>query len=469
MNITELEITKLFGEVDVRIPIFDNRIIIVGYNGLGKSTILNIFYYFVSQQWVKLTKQDFHSVAIRVGDGGKVLRVERSEIEYFLEWRTRKRKISHRFRVPASLELDLFAFLTAEAEKEGSSYKNHPSEVIQKVKNKFNIPLHLAEDFYRYFRLSVQDELPLQDKGNIVSEVDEFISSNLKGRILYLPTYRRIERDVKEVFPEIEDELQRKLLRLRENTKSQTYIELVQFGMEDVAHKIKDRLDNIRGYALSQVNNLTAKYLRDVIRNEASQYRQIESGYIDDQEINSVFAKIDNSIISVEDRGKLVDVVKKINSHVDLEENEKYVAHYVAYLLDIGKNISQLEAPILKFVEICNSYLYGKFFEFDTIGYKLLVKRSSGRSVELEELSSGEKQIVSLFSHLLLDGERANYIFIDEPELSLSVDWQQRFLSDISRLDTCKLIAAVTHSPFIFENELDRHAVDLLERTSAAS
>lgn len=55
----EISIKGLFGESDVHFPISDNRLILVGYNGIGKSTILNIFYYFISQQWSKLAEQDF--------------------------------------------------------------------------------------------------------------------------------------------------------------------------------------------------------------------------------------------------------------------------------------------------------------------------------------------------------------------------------------------------------------------------
>ena len=44
---------------------------------------------------------------------------------------------------------------------------------------------------------------------------------------------------------------------------------------------------------------------------------------------------------------------------------------------------------------------------------------------------------------------------IDEPELSLSVPWQKRFLVDIHNANFCEGIVAVTHSPFIFENELE--------------
>lgn len=471
MKITEIEILGLFGEVDVRLPILENRIILVGYNGLGKSTILNIFYYFVSQQWSKLQKQDFRAVSLKIGADERILRVDRPDIEAFLDLRVRKRRLHSRIRVPAILQDQIITYLQNSSVKQapGKSRADGRSsyQVIEDVASRFDVPIHLAEEIYRYFRLTYQDELPLEMAGSVVAEVDRYLTDNLGGRILYLPTYRRIERYVKEVFPEIEEELQRKLLRRRDSFRSEAYIELVQFGMEDVSYNIKSRLENIRAYALAQVNNLTARYLRDVIRNEASQYSAIESGYIDDTAIKNVFAKVDNSILNDTDKSKLNDVVKKINDRIELQDNERYVAHYVMYLLELGNNISRLEAPILQFAQVCNSYLYGKRFEFDNIGYKLVVTRDSGRPVELEDLSSGEKQIVSLFSHLLLDDQKANYIFIDEPELSLSVDWQQRFLSDISNLASCKFIAAVTHSPFVFENELDAHTVDLLERTSA--
>jgi hypothetical protein len=70
-------------------------------------------------------------------------------------------------------------------------------------------------------------------------------------------------------------------------------------------------------------------------------------------------------------------------------------------------------------------------------------------------LSSGEKQIISLFSRIYLS-DRSNYfVIIDEPELSLSVSWQKRFLPDILNSGRCNGLVAVTNSPFICDNELD--------------
>lgn len=49
-------------------------------------------------------------------------------------------------------------------------------------------------------------------------------------------------------------------------------------------------------------------------------------------------------------------------------------------------------------------------------------------------------------------------MLIDEPELSLSVPWQKKFLPDILSAESCAGLFAVTHSPFVFDNNL-RHSV----------
>lgn len=469
----EIEIIGLFGETDVKIPVLDNRLILVGYNGIGKSTILNIFYYFISQQWYKLQEQDFESISIKLKKKNIKLNVTQAElIEYLETHRRTRRGAKQGYRASPSMLRHTRELLTRSNRSSSKHTVHRPSSSyrsdIEMISEAFDIPLRQAEQLVREVRHLTQREMEFDSKAqNNIADVDEFLSENLQGRILYLPTYRRIEKDIKTVFPEIEDELQSKLKRSRrENFRSETYIELVQFGMEDVKENIANRLENVKAYALAQINSLTTKYLRDVIRDEANKYEEAEAANISAEALNAVFSKVDSTILSDRDKDKITEVVAKIRSGNELLENEKYVAHYVLYLVEVGNNIAQLENPILQFIKICNSYLYGKSFSFDNVSYTVRIIHDSGRPVEMEELSSGEKQIVSLFSHLTLDEDVSNYIVIDEPELSLSVDWQQRFLEDISQLSTCAFIGAVTHSPFIFENSLDPYTVDLLEHTA---
>ncbi|RYE52160.1 MAG: N-acetylmuramic acid 6-phosphate etherase [Sphingobacteriales bacterium] len=50
---------------------------------------------------------------------------------------------------------------------------------------------------------------------------------------------------------------------------------------------------------------------------------------------------------------------------------------------------------------------------------------------------------------------------MDEPELSLSLDWQKKILVDVVNSPSCVQLIAITHSPFVFDNELEPYATSL--------
>jgi predicted ATPase len=69
-----------------------------------------------------------------------------------------------------------------------------------------------------------------------------------------------------------------------------------------------------------------------------------------------------------------------------------------------------------------------------------------------------------MFSKVYLsEPEKRFYILFDEPELSLSMLWQKTLLPNILKSQKCDFLLAVTHSPFIFDNALDKYAVGLNE------
>ncbi len=95
-----------------------------------------------------------------------------------------------------------------------------------------------------------------------------------------------------------------------------------------------------------------------------------------------------------------------------------------------------------------------------------VISNTTGRGIDLAKLSSGEKQIISLFSKLYLEKRESLALLFDGPELSLSIEWQRMLLPDIMASGNCDFLLATIHSPFIFENEFDCHARDLREFTS---
>ncbi len=53
---------KMHGNTDVDLSIEGNRLIIVGVNGMGKSTFINALYCLLSRQWSRLATVDFESL-----------------------------------------------------------------------------------------------------------------------------------------------------------------------------------------------------------------------------------------------------------------------------------------------------------------------------------------------------------------------------------------------------------------------
>jgi predicted ATPase len=102
---------------------------------------------------------------------------------------------------------------------------------------------------------------------------------------------------------------------------------------------------------------------------------------------------------------------------------------------------------------------------YDELTFSVKILDQSGSDIDLSVLSSGEKQVVAIFAHLYLEGAQDLVVVIDEPELSLSVPWQKRFLVDIKNSGRCGCLVAVTHSPFIYDNELKGNSIDLRRRT----
>jgi predicted ATPase len=78
----------------------------------------------------------------------------------------------------------------------------------------------------------------------------------------------------------------------------------------------------------------------------------------------------------------------------------------------------------------------------------------AARAVHSDELSAGEKQMLSFLCYNAFYSD--SIIFIDEPELSLHVDWQRQLFSILSRQNSTNQFVIATHSPFIYSKYPDK-------------
>ena len=81
----------------------------------------------------------------------------------------------------------------------------------------------------------------------------------------------------------------------------------------------------------------------------------------------------------------------------------------------------------------------------------------NGDIIPLEKLSSGEQETLVLYYQLIFDTEPGTMLLIDEPEISLHIEWQMTFideLKEIVRLNNLQAVVA-THSESILDANWD--------------
>lgn len=108
---------------------------------------------------------------------------------------------------------------------------------------------------------------------------------------------------------------------------------------------------------------------------------------------------------------------------------------------------------------IANSFLEDKTIRVDENG-GLKIEPVSPSKLNWRSLSSGEKQILILLTEALLRVDEPVVYIADEPELSLHVTWQEKLLESLITLGGQKQIIVATHSPDVVGDFRDK-VIDL--------
>jgi predicted ATP-dependent endonuclease of OLD family len=119
---------------------------------------------------------------------------------------------------------------------------------------------------------------------------------------------------------------------------------------------------------------------------------------------------------------------------------------------DHKSKVDQYYKPINNFLNTVNGFYEdsNKLLKIDAVG-QLVVQRPDGKDCTIEGLSSGERQLLVIFSHAFFNRKpnKSNVFIIDEPELSLHLGWQEKFAETIFSINPSSQFILATHSPEI--------------------
>lgn len=100
-----------------------------------------------------------------------------------------------------------------------------------------------------------------------------------------------------------------------------------------------------------------------------------------------------------------------------------------------------------------------KSIDIDKTNNLLVFNTTDNVTLQLGELSAGEKQLLYILLTVFLMDEKPAILLLDEPELSLHITWQEKLVGALHKLNPqCQIILS-THSPSIFVDGWRDHLV----------
>ena len=118
----------------------------------------------------------------------------------------------------------------------------------------------------------------------------------------------------------------------------------------------------------------------------------------------------------------------------------------ITQIKDVVDSIEKTMAPRNKLQKLLNE-LFGSGKELILRDEDIIVELESGEEIRPANFSSGEKQIL----HILIaaSGAGPSSLIIDEPEISMHIEWQNELVSSIQQVNPKAQLIIATHSPEI--------------------
>ncbi|MBA8808338.1 hypothetical protein FHX71_002280 [Promicromonospora sukumoe] len=157
-------------------------------------------------------------------------------------------------------------------------------------------------------------------------------------------------------------------------------------------------------------------------------------------------------------RAFLQDQNIKVNfnrqSFMQRYQRERHYAEVVEHIKEVTERVDRALLPQRELER-----LVAEFYSGDkqlSLGRRGIEVRMGRKEIPLRALSSGERQLLFILLHVMAGG--ANSVIVDEPEISLHVDWQERLVGTMLTVNpACQLILA-THSPDVMAH-VDRRFI----------
>lgn len=416
MKIKKLEIKGLHGNSEPLILNFNSDLnILSGRNGAGKTTILKLMWYLISGNFDKAV----------------------AEIKFDA----------------VELETDIYNLLI----KIDFNNKNNPFKSDLKLK-KNNVLKNFEAD----------EELARLIKTKKTEDITWYLTQYIESSF-FMPTFRMIEGGfttekydikhdiIKEFYLDINKDnnytdTEFALKKISSNLSKQKHKFFTSISAKDIdtflVKKYAEIMKKVNFLQSESLNLYTRKLSlmakKDLIKPENQEVFKSLNKKIEllETEINTLNKPLD----------KIKSAITDFMPSFDIEFDEKIYFIPKNNIVD-----DSFEDPLLQYSFDTDVEPNFDFDDFDFDDFDFDINEDRENSLTINNLSAGEKQLLTFVAYNIFHND--TIFFIDEPELSLHIDWQSKLFSLLKEQNSTNQFIISTHSPFIYSLFPDKELI----------
>jgi ABC-type lipoprotein export system ATPase subunit len=407
-KIQTIQIDGFWGKFRLITDLNDDINIFIGRNGTGKTTLINFLQAIMTADLDLLASLQFDTVKLLLKDYDKTRTIEVS-------------------RMPDEVEYGMVKYRIG----------------------RHSVPLPLLPREMEYRRRRLHPKFL-----NSLNEVRESLGK--LATIVWISVYREL----------LEDEYR------------EPFSHRPTYEKNPIDRRLDDLANRFTQYQLqlqSEINHLSDSFRNKVLASML--YNESFDKFSLGQEGNLDLAKVKKGLLhTYEELGALEpEVSKSIDNHIqkiakaiqlrkdfDPSKNQRITIddllplsllrrtqHIVDLSTEVENQKKAIFEPVDSYLNILRDFAIGKNFKLDSKLSGELQVQLGDKILPLDQLSSGEKQLLILFTEALLQKKQRCVFIADEPELSLHIEWQRKVIDTIRSLNPNSQLIVATHSPEI--------------------
>ncbi|NJY61966.1 AAA family ATPase [Salinimicrobium sp. CDJ15-81-2] len=407
-KLKDVTIEGFWGQHQISTDFHEDVNIFIGRNGTGKTTFINLLQALISVDLELLYNLQFEKIVINLKDGKKSRKVEVEKIADDLQYRELKYKIgTKKFSLPIIPGKEV-KYITRRSGRLHPRFFREINEIRESLSELINVSY-----------LSVNRDITEEYKENRREDHFNFIDARLEELISNFTTYQlQLETDLSKLSKRFQENVLRSML-YNEEFDNVKINEPVKLDLRKISVGLKQAYRGL-GILDSQTEQAIEHHV-EAIKKAANT--------INESVKNNKTSVYPNDVTPL----TLLRRTRRINElSAELEDNKK-------------KIFQRLD----DFIILLNEFHDSKKFSLQDSKIGGISVLKDEIAIPLNQLSSGEKQLIILLTEALLQKGSETLFIADEPELSLHIEWQRKVISSIRKLNPNSQIIVATHSPEI--------------------